>query len=891
MAKGLAKLFDPANKELKRCTKIADAVIKLADDFKKLSDEELQHKTVEFRERLANGETLDDILVEAFATAREAATRVLGQTPFKVQIIGAAAMHFGNIAEMKTGEGKTLTSVLVAYLNALTGKGVHIVTVNEYLAGRDAEEMGRIHKFLGLTVGLNLRDMSSEEKREQYACDITYSTNNELGFDYLRDHMVVYKEDMVQRKELNFAIVDEVDSILIDEARTPLIISGGAKESQNLYEQADNFVKRLVAEEDYEVDVKDRHATLTPAGMEKAEQYFHIEDNLYNIEHVELLHRINNALRANYIMAREVDYVVEDGKIVIVDSFTGRLMHGRQWSEGLHQAIEAKEHVEIKKETRTLATITFQNYFRMYNKLAGMTGTAKTEEEEFRDIYNMLVVEIPTNVPVIRIDDNDLIFFSQKAKYEALAKDIKERYDRGQPVLVGTISIESSELISSYLKKFGIPHNVLNAKQHQREAEIVAHAGEAKAVTIATNMAGRGTDIKLGPGVKELGGLAVLGTERHESRRIDNQLRGRSGRQGDPGYSRFYLSTKDELLVRFGGDRLERLLQFASQGKDENGDSMPISYKGFSNVVESAQKKIEGQNYDRRKSVVEYDEVLRKQREIIYGQRNDILFLDSIEPTILRMMDSVSEREVANFADYNNPSKLDAVRFMKEFVVKYFDQGFLLVQCPKCGKVQRVHDGVPTICTNPSCREGFTAHKVKETDNQKAIIDTLTIAEFENKTVEEAKERIKEIFHSNLNAKKNDADPENYNEFLKRILLSVVDKHWMDHIDQMSTLRQSVSLQSYGQQNPLRQYQEIGYEMFNRMIVSIENSTIALINQRVIPSSMGVREKIAKNLVASGGSMDDTKKKPVINKDKKVGPNDPCPCGSGRKYKHCHGKK
>ncbi len=889
MAKGLAKLFDPANKELKKCTKIADKVLALADYYKAMSDDELKAQTNIFRERLKNGETLDDILVEAFAVAREASTRVSGLTPFKVQVIGAAAMHYGNIAEMKTGEGKTLTSVMVAYLNALSGKGVHIVTVNEYLAGRDASEMGEIHKFLGLTVGLNLKDMTSEEKRAQYACDITYSTNNELGFDYLRDHMVVYKEDMVQRRELNFAIVDEVDSILIDEARTPLIISGGAKETQNLYEQANNFVKRLIKDEDYEVDEKDRHASLTPAGISKAEEYFHI-NNLYDISNVELLHRINNALRANYIMKNEVDYVVQDGKIVIVDQFTGRLMHGRQWSEGLHQAIEAKEHVEVKKETRTLATITFQNYFRMYSKLAGMTGTAKTEEEEFREIYNMLVVEIPTNEPVRRIDDTDLIFFSEKAKYEALAKDIKERHEKGQPVLVGTISIESSELISSYLKKYGIKHNVLNAKQHQREAEIIAHAGEIGAVTIATNMAGRGTDIKLAPGVKELGGLAVLGTERHESRRIDNQLRGRSGRQGDPGYSRFYLSTKDELLIRFGGERLERLLMLASGGKDESGETKPIEYKGFSSVVESAQKKIEGQNYDRRKSVVEYDEVLRKQREVIYGQRNDILFLDDIEPTILKMIDNVASREVSKFVDVSNPNEIDKIRFMKEFVVKYFDQDYIMVSCPKCGKVQRVHEGVPTTCTNLACRESFTARRIKETENQKAIINALSIDDIEGKNLNETIEFITNIFHKNLEHKKADADPENYKEFLKRILLSVVDKHWMEHIDQMSTLRQSVSLQSYGQQNPLRQYQEIGFEMFSRMIESIENETVAVLNQRSIPISMGAREKIAKNLVASGGSMEDTKKKPIVKKEKKIGPNDPCPCGSGLKYKKCHGK-
>ena len=890
MGKLFKKLFDPSYKELAKCAKIADQVIALADKYKAMSDEELKNQTVIFKDRLAKGEELDNLMVEAFAVAREASTRVLRLTPFKVQIIGAAAMHFGNIAEMKTGEGKTLTSVMVAYLNALTGKGVHIVTVNEYLASRDAHDMGQVHEFLGLTVGLNLREYDSEQKRAQYACDITYSTNNELGFDYLRDHMVVYKEDMVQRPYLNFAIVDEVDSILIDEARTPLIISGGAKDGPNLYEQANTFCRRLVENEDYEIDEKAKHVSLTPEGISKAENYFHLE-NLYDISNVELLHRINNALRANFIMKNEVDYVVQDGQVIIVDSFTGRLMHGRQWSEGLHQAVEAKEGVEIKKETRTLATITFQNYFRMYSKLAGMTGTAKTEEEEFRDIYNMLVVEIPTNVPVIRIDDSDLIFFSEEAKYEAIAKDIKERHEKGQPILVGTISIETSELLSSILKRYGIPHNVLNAKQHAREAEIVSHAGEKGAVTIATNMAGRGTDIKLGEGVVELGGLAVLGTERHESRRIDNQLRGRSGRQGDPGYSRFYLSTKDELLVRFGGDRLERMLMLASM-KGEDGQKLPISYKGFSTVVETAQKKIEGQNYDRRKSVVEYDEVLRKQREVIYGQRNDILFSDDIEPTILKMMDNVVNNVIPQFALENDPTHIDSIRFMKEFVMRFFDQGYIMIACPNCGKVQRVHDGVPTKCTNHECGVIITASRKKETDAQKAIKDTVAFEEIDGKTISEVQDFILNIFKTNLASKKADALEENYKEFLKRNLLMVVDRHWMDHIDQMSTLRQSVALQSYGQVNPLREYQEIGFEMFNKMISSIESEAVGLINRNYIPSNMGQRERVAKIVGTSGGSSDDDgKKKPVVNKNKKIGPNEPCPCGSGRKYKHCCGRK
>ena len=748
------KLFDPTYKEFKKCSKVAEAVVALEDEYKKLTDEELKAKTPEFKQRLEKGETLDDIMVEAFATAREAASRVLGLTPFKVQIIGAAAMHFGNIAEMKTGEGKTLTSVLVAYLNALPGKGVHIVTVNEYLASRDATEMGEVHKFLGLTVGLNLRELDSEQKREQYYCDITYSTNSELGFDYLRDHMVLYKEQMVQRPEMNFAIVDEVDSILIDEARTPLIISGGEKKGPNLYVQANSFAKCL-HQEDYEIDVKDRHVALTESGMSKAEKYFNV-DNLYDVKNVTIVHHINNALRANYIMEKDKDYVVHEGAIVIVDPFTGRLMVGRQWSDGLHQAIEAKENVQIKKETRTLATITYQNYFRMYKKLAGMTGTAKTEEEEFRNIYNMFVVEIPTNVPVIRIDEPDLIFRSMKAKYLAIAKDIKERHEKGQPVLVGTISIESSELLSNLLKRNGIPHSVLNAKQHEREAEIIAKAGQKGSVTIATNMAGRGTDIKLGEGVRELGGLAVIGTERHEARRIDNQLRGRSGRQGDPGYSRFYLSAQDELMIRFGGDRFERLLGMIAN-PDADGYETPLESKMFSRFVESAQKKVEGANYDSRKNVVEYDEVLRKQREVIYGQRKDILFLDDMEPTIRKMIKNVVKRNIGGYIVHEKKnSEVDAVRFMNEFASKFFNRG------------------------------------------------KITIDEVEGLNEEQLSELIENKFIEELENKKTQVPNEVFQEFLKVVLLRVVDSHWMDHIDQMSNLRQSIGLQSYAQINPLR---------------------------------------------------------------------------------------
>ena len=832
----LKKLFDPTYKEYKKCEKLAEKVLLLEEEYKALSNEELQGKTKEFRTRLEAGETLDDILVEAFATAREAADRILGLRAFKVQVIGAAAMHFGNIAEMKTGEGKTLTSVLVAYLNALGGEGVHIVTVNEYLASRDAEEMGAVHKFLGLTVGLNLREMTSEEKREQYYCDITYSTNNELGFDYLRDHMVIYKDRMVQRPFHNFAIVDEVDSILVDEARTPLIISGGAKTGPNLYVQADAYVRTL-RDEDYEIDIKAKHITLNESGIEKAEKYFGIA-NLYDLKYVNLTHLINNALRANYIMAKDIDYVVQDGKVIIVDPFTGRLMHGRQYSEGLHQALEAKERVEIKKETRTLATITFQNYFRMYKKLAGMTGTAKTEEEEFRNIYNMFVVEIPTNKPVIRDDEPDLIFVTQEAKYKAIANEIRERHQKGQPVLVGTIAIETSEIISNLLKKMGIPHNVLNAKQHEREAEIVANAGQKGAVTIATNMAGRGTDIKLGEGVVELGGLAVIGSERHESRRIDNQLRGRSGRQGDPGYSRFYLSTKDDLMRRFGGERFERALMMLS-GK--NNEEVPLESKMFSRFVESAQKKVEGFNFDRRKSVVEYDEVLRKQREIIYGQRKDILFLDDMEPQIERMMDSVIERYIDQYVvSEKKHARIDVDKFFEEFVNKFFN------------------------------------------------LNTFEESDFENETPESVKEMIKEQFLTNLNEKKEIVPVEVYQEFLKVILLRSVDKYWMDHIDQMSSLRQSIGLQSYAQINPLREYQNIGFEMFETMVSNIEDEVVVFVSRAQLRDNLQ-REEVAKPTGTSGGSEETSKRKPVVNKNQKVGRNDPCPCGSGKKYKHCCG--
>ncbi|WP_373779667.1 preprotein translocase subunit SecA, partial [Jeotgalibaca porci] len=650
MANFLKRIFENDKAEIKSLEKQADKIIALESTMAALSDEELRNKTAEFQERYQKGETLDQLLTEAFAVVREAAKRVLGLFPYKVQLMGGITLHKGNIAEMKTGEGKTLTATMPVYLNAISGDGVHVVTVNEYLASRDAVEMGELYRFLGLTVGLNVTGKSSEEKRAAYNADITYSTNNELGFDYLRDNMVVYRNQMVQRP-LNFAVVDEVDSILVDEARTPLIISGQAEKSTAMYNRTDFFIKSLKEEEDYTIDLTSKSISLTDTGIEKSEKTFHV-DNLYDVDNTNLVHHLDQALRANYIMILDVDYVVNEGKVQIVDQFTGRIMEGRRYSDGLHQAIEAKENVEIQNESRTMATITFQNYFRMYTKLSGMTGTAKTEEEEFREIYNMEVIQIPTNKPIIRQDYPDLLFPNLKSKYQAVAKDIKARYEKGQPVLVGTVAIETSELLSRLLKQEGVPHEVLNAKNHFKEAEIVINAGQRGSVTIATNMAGRGTDIKLGPGVLEVGGLAVIGTERHESRRIDNQLRGRSGRQGDPGESQFYLSLEDDLMKRFGSERIQQV--WSRLNTDGDADDMAIQSKMLSRQVESAQKRVEGNNYDTRKSVLEYDEVMREQREIIYGQRLDIITeteslrtitVNMIERTITRLVETHTQGE------------------------------------------------------------------------------------------------------------------------------------------------------------------------------------------------------------------------------------------------------
>ena len=824
--------------KLKKLEKQALQVMEIEKQYENFEEEDFQNKTNEFKERVKNGESLDHLLPEAYALASVAAKKFTGMNPFKVQIMGAIVIHGGNIAEMKTGEGKTLTAVLPAYLNSLTGKGVHIVTVNEYLAGREANgEIGDLFRHLGLTVGLNLRDISSEEKRAAYNCDILYTTNNEVGFDYLRDNMVVEKENLVQR-DLNYAIIDEVDSVLIDEARTPLIISGGARNTERLYEYADEFVKYL-SEDDYIIDIKQKTIVLNESGIKKAEDHFKIE-NLYDIANVTLLHNIDNALKANYIMQRDVDYVVQDNTVIIVDPFTGRLMHGRQFTEGLHQALEAKEGVEIKKETTTLATITFQNFFRMYNKLSGMTGTAKTEEEEFINIYNMKVIEIPTNLPVMRIDANDKLFATKDAKFKALIKDIKERHSKGQPILVGTIAVETSELVSSLLLKEHIPHKVLNAKQHEKEAEIIAHAGEIGAVTIATNMAGRGTDIKLAPGVKELGGLAVLGTERHESRRIDNQLRGRSGRQGDPGYSCFYMSAEDDLMARFGSERFKSLIERALMLQNGSTEDS-LDFGIFSKSIERAQKQIEGNNYDSRKNVLKYDEVMRKQREVIYKQRRDILFNESIEPTIFNIIDETIVRLLDNHTVISRTVDLEKEELLKDLDGRYFPKDYI---------------------------------KLSDLDG----------------TIEEVKNNLFSAYHACIDEKKQSIPDDIFQEFYKAVMLRVVDTYWMRHIDTMSDLRQAVSLQGYAQKDPLLEYQEAGFRLFQEMVQNIQNDTTAFILKAQVRQN-SEREQVMK---ATGTNRSDQaeKKKPrvIAQSAKKPGRNDPCPCGSGLKYKYCHGR-
>lgn len=841
MANFLKKMIENDKKELKRLDGIAGQVESHASAIAALSDEELKSKTDEFKSRYQKGETLDQLLPEAFAVVREAAKRVLGLYPYRVQLMGGIVLHDGNIPEMRTGEGKTLTATMPVYLNALTGEGVHVVTVNEYLATRDSDEMGELYNFLGLTVGLNINSKTSEEKRDAYNCDITYSTNNELGFDYLRDNMVVYRNQMVQRP-LNYAIVDEVDSILIDEARTPLIISGQAEKSTALYTRTDNFVKRLKEDEDYKIDVQSKTISLTEAGIEKAEENFGLE-NLYDIENTALTHHMDQALRANFIMLRDIDYVVQEGKVLIVDQFTGRIMDGRRYSDGLHQAIEAKEGVEIEDETKTMATITFQNYFRMYKKLAGMTGTAKTEEEEFREIYNIQVFQIPTNRPIVRDDRADLLYPTLQSKFKAVVQDIKERYHNGQPVLVGTVAVETSELLSELLNQEKVPHEVLNAKNHFKEAEIIMNAGQKGAVTIATNMAGRGTDIKLGLGVIELGGLAVIGTERHESRRIDNQLRGRAGRQGDPGVSQFYLSLEDDLMKRFGSERIKA---FLDRMNIEESDAV-IQSRMLSKQVESAQKRVEGNNYDTRKNVLQYDDVMREQREVIYAQRQEVIMedkeltdtlLNMVKRTITRVVDSHTQLEKENWN----------------------------------------LDGIVDFASSTLVHE-----------------DSISKADLEGKSPEDIKDylvkRAQEVYDVKVEQLNG---PEQILEFQKVVILRVVDTKWTDHIDAMDQLRQSVGLRAYGQNNPLVEYQTEGYNMFEEMIGAIEYEVTRLFMKSEI------RQNVQREQVAQGEAVHPTEedepqsntsaKKQPIHVDEKIGRNDPCPCGSGKKYKNCHGK-
>ena len=785
----LGKLFDANRREVKSLSKLADKVLAKDEEYSNLSDEQLKSKTEEFKQYVAEqkekgkstADILDKILVDAFATAREGAFRALGMKPYKVQIMGGIALHRGDIAEMKTGEGKTLTATMPVYLNALSGEGVHVVTVNEYLSQRDAQEMGVLYNYLGLSVGLNLNSLNPEEKREAYNADITYSTNNELGFDYLRDNMVKTVEARVQRP-LNYAVIDEVDSVLIDEARTPLIISGEGQASTSLYKVADAFVKTLkrATEEDgsdgdYTLDIKTKSIQLSEIGIDKAESYFGLK-NLYDLKNVDLTHHINQALKANYTMFLDVDYVVaEDGEILIVDQFTGRTMPGRRFSEGLHQAIEAKEGVPIQNESKTMATITFQNYFRMYKKLSGMTGTGKTEEEEFRNIYNMFVTTIPTNRPVLREDAPDFIYSNMTAKFNAVAREVKQRHEKGQPILLGTVSIETSELVSQLLYKYGVPHKVLNAKQNESEAEIIKQAGQKGSVTIATNMAGRGTDIKLGEGVRELGGLAVIGTERHESRRIDNQLRGRSGRQGDPGYSRFYLSLEDELMVRFGADRLQKIM-----GATEDA---PIESRMVSRSVESAQKRVEGNNYDARKQVLQYDDVLRKQREIMYAERNEVLENEVVTDIVYEMIDEAVEKTIQYASQ--TMGEVHSEREETEEIIKSINEKFL---------------GQNPI-TELEYGDVMSDEEIKE----------LTIAKIK----------------AELQEKRDLLGDETMNSFEKYILLNAIDDRWTDHIDQMDQLRKGIFLRSYGQIDPLREYKNEGHEMFEYMIDDIQVEVVS----------------------------------------------------------------
>ena len=852
----LTKIFGThSDRELKRITPLVDKVESYRDGMKALSDEELRGKTKEYKERLEKGETLDDLLPEAYATVREAASRVLGMEHYRVQIIGGIILHQGRIAEMKTGEGKTLVSTLPAYLNALEGKGVYIVTVNDYLAKRDSEWMGKVHEFLGLTVGVVLNDMSNDERRDAYNCDITYITNNELGFDYLRDNMVIYKEQLVQRG-LHYAIIDEVDSVLIDEARTPLIISGQSGKSTKLYEACDILAQQLTRGEDvpeyskmdaimgieqeetgdFIVNEKDKLVNLTQQGVEKVEKFFHI-DNLADPENLEIQHNVILALRAHYLMFRDQDYVVKDDQVMIVDEFTGRIMPGRRYSDGLHQAIEAKEHVKVKRESKTLATITFQNFFNKFEKKAGMTGTALTEEKEFRDIYGMDVIEIPTNRPIARIDHQDAVYKTKKEKFKAVVEEVKEAHEKGQPVLVGTITIETSELISGMLKREGIPHTVLNAKFHEQEAEIVAQAGQHGAVTIATNMAGRGTDIKLDEDAREAGGLKIIGTERHESRRIDNQLRGRAGRQGDPGESQFFISLEDDLMRLFGSERLMSV--FNALGVPEGEQ---IQHKMLTSAIEKAQEKIEYNNYGIRKNLLEYDQVNNDQREIIYKERMSVLNGDSMRDAIFKMIQ------------------------------------------------EQVEKSVDTCISNEIPREEWNLNELNEILLPVIPLEPVTEKNIEDiKDVKELKQHLKEQAVLLYEAKETEfPEIEQFRELERVVLLKVIDRKWMDHIDDMDQLRQGIGLQAYGQRDPLVEYKMAGFDMFDEMIAGIQEDTIRLLYHVQVEQKVE-REQVAK---VTGTNKDESAAKaPKKREHAKVYPNDPCPCGSGKKYKQCCGRK
>ncbi|CAG5438682.1 preprotein translocase subunit SecA [Streptococcus pneumoniae] len=836
MANILKTIIENDKGEIRRLEKMADKVFKYEDQMAALTDDQLKAKTVEFKERYQNGESLDSLLYEAFAVVREGAKRVLGLFPYKVQVMGGIVLHHGDVPEMRTGEGKTLTATMPVYLNALSGKGVHVVTVNEYLSVRDATEMGELYSWLGLSVGINLATKSPMEKKEAYECDITYSTNSEIGFDYLRDNMVVRAENMVQRP-LNYALVDEVDSILIDEARTPLIVSGAnAVETSQLYHMADHYVKSL-NKDDYIIDVQSKTIGLSDSGIDRAESYFKLE-NLYDIENVALTHFIDNALRANYIMLLDIDYVVsEEQEILIVDQFTGRTMEGRRYSDGLHQAIEAKEGVPIQDETKTSASITYQNLFRMYKKLSGMTGTGKTEEEEFREIYNIRVIPIPTNRPVQRIDHSDLLYASIESKFKAVVEDVKARYQKGQPVLVGTVAVETSDYISKKLVAAGVPHEVLNAKNHYREAQIIMNAGQRGAVTIATNMAGRGTDIKLGEGVRELGGLCVIGTERHESRRIDNQLRGRSGRQGDPGESQFYLSLEDDLMKRFGSERLKGIFERLNMSEEA------IESRMLTRQVEAAQKRVEGNNYDTRKQVLQYDDVMREQREIIYAQRYDIITADrDLAPEIQSMIKRTIERVVDGHARAKQDEKLEAILNFAKYNL------------------------LPEDSITMEDLSGLSDKAIKEELFQRAL----------------------KVYDSQVSKLR---DEEAVKEFQKVLILRVVDNKWTDHIDALDQLRNAVGLRGYAQNNPVVEYQAEGFRMFNDMIGSIEFDVTRLMMKAQIheqerpQAERHISTTATRNIAAHQASM------PEDLDLSQIGRNELCPCGSGKKFKNCHGKR